>query len=74
MSLLEDMSSALGIASLVAKGGGGGSGFASTGVAEDTSTGKRYFYKKVRVCEERSDELKWRVYWNIDLHGRYFRA
>jgi len=52
MSLLEDMSSALGIASLVAKGGGGGSGFASTGVAEDTSTGKRYFYKKVRVWSE----------------------
>ncbi|GMI01887.1 hypothetical protein TrVE_jg4634 [Triparma verrucosa] len=46
MSLLEDMSSALGIASLEAKGGSGGSGFASTGVAEDTSTGKRYFYKK----------------------------
>ena len=57
MSLLEDMSSALGIASLVAKGGGGGSGFASTGVAEDTSTGKRYFYKKVRVC--RSEATSW---------------
>ncbi|GMH73061.1 hypothetical protein TL16_g06085, partial [Triparma laevis f. inornata] len=46
MTLLEDVASALKTGQLDAKGGGGGSGFASTGVCEDTSTSKHYFYKK----------------------------
>jgi len=49
MSLLDDIAAALDLPPsslpLSPDGGGGGSGFASTGVAKDSS-GRRYFYKK----------------------------